>query len=110
MSFLGTILWIHEIKRYARDLPERLAKNYGGGNYYTPAQLDITIAELKLDRALLVYGYAMHLTEEKFETQRAHMSSELGYQEARQAVLQYVHHMPSEVEFSEAGRGMVGIP
>jgi hypothetical protein len=110
MSLVRTILWIHEIKRYASKLPEQLAKNYGAGNYYTLAQIDITIDELKLDPALRVYGYAMCLSEEQFEAQRVHMASEIGYKEARAAVLQYVHHMPSEVEFSKAGRGIVGIP
>jgi hypothetical protein len=110
VNFFGTLVRNHAIKRYVCELPSRLAKNYNAGEHFTRGQIETTVAELKLNPAAMIYGYAMFMDEAGFEQQRLRLGSELAYQEARAAVARDVSHKPaSEASFYESGAGLQGV-
>jgi len=101
-----SLLLQHQIKQFARRLPKQLLRDYGGGEFYTPAQVEIAVTKSGLNPKLIIYAYAMWLQKSVFESRPVHLRSDLTYEDARSAVLKYVHDMPSEVEFSRADRNM----
>ena len=48
-------------------MPDALSKRYGGSGPYTPAQVEKTIADLRLDRRYLYYAYLMYCEREKLD-------------------------------------------
>jgi len=95
------------LKKYARKLSERLSTDYGAGEFYTPAQIKVATAKLKIAPELIIYGYAAFLTEEIFIALEPQRNSSPSYQEARREFLSYVpaRYFPSN-NFYESGLGM----
>ena|ERR1700730_10316412 len=64
--------WIRKIllnraaRRIARVLGSRLRKDYGGGEYFTPVQIQTAFVKCGLPSRYLVIAYAAFLREEEF--------------------------------------------
>jgi hypothetical protein len=71
------------IKVYARRLPRLLAKDYGGSDAYTPAQIRASILRHGLDARFESYAVAMLSDRERFAKFRAEHGETRDYDEIR---------------------------
>jgi hypothetical protein len=94
------------IRRYARELPRRLAHDYGTRKSFSPAQIDVAVHKLKLDATLIVYAYAMFLSREDFVTILAGSPTSLSYEDARAEFFRYAFHGTSSSDFHESELGL----
>ncbi len=82
-GWLQTLRLHRAAKSYARKLPRFLAEGWGGSKTYTPAQIEVAVRELKLDRAFIALGFARFLSEEQFNALQDRMAGTVSYDEAR---------------------------
>jgi hypothetical protein len=95
------------LKRYAQELPRRLSRDFGAREFFTPAQIKATVDRLKLDAALIAYGYAMFLPEEMFNELLRQMPDAISYEQARAAVRRFIPSSTSSGGgFYESGEGL----
>ncbi len=55
------------LRKYARCLYPKLKHLYGGGKFFTEAQIRRAASEARLDQTFLPYGLAMFLPQGEFE-------------------------------------------
>jgi hypothetical protein len=107
MKLLAALATQRALKRYARELPARLAHDYGASEFYTVAQIRTAAAALKLDSDRLTYGYAMFLPEEAFDALDPHVRGPLSYAQARAELARHFHSAPTDDGgFHESGIGL----
>ncbi len=109
MKLLAAFATERALKRYTRELPARLAHDYGASQFYTAAQIRTAAAALKLDSDRLAYAYAMFLPEEAFDALDPHIRGPLSYGQARAELARHVRSAPTgDGGFHESGIGLQG--
>jgi hypothetical protein len=94
------------LRRYARELPKRLYRDYGASEYFTAAQIKTAVGRLGLDDAYIVFGYAMFLPEDAFNALLPGLRNPTPYTEARSEFLGWSATKPSSANgFYESGLG-----
>ncbi|GAA6153644.1 DUF6559 family protein [Pseudoteredinibacter isoporae] len=67
---MGILMKMREsraIKKIARNLPPFLASGYGGGEVYTPGQVENAMEETGCDTDFIDHAYAMYCSKEAFD-------------------------------------------
>ncbi len=90
MGLFSTLRRNRAAKRYARQLPPWLQRNYGASERYTLPQIANGIAALRLDPRFVALALAAFLDEAEFEALRPQMPIALGYDEARELFRRHV--------------------
>jgi len=107
MKFFAALRRKRALRKYARELPERLRAGYGASEYYTPAQIRAATDKLRIDPELIIYGYAAFLTEEAFAELSPAMPPSPSYEGARAEFLRLAPPAPvSPGTFYESGIGL----
>ena len=109
MKLFAASLRKRALRKYVRDLPEKLLAGYGASEYYSPAQIKAATSKLRIDPALIVYGYAAFLTQAAFEELSPPMPPTPAYDDARAAFLDLVPPAPvAPASFYESATGFGG--
>jgi len=109
MRLLAAFATQRALKRYARELPARLAHVYGASEFYTASQIRTAAGALKLDTERLAYGYAMFLPEDAFAALAPQIRGLLSYEQARAKLARHLHGNPTGGGgFHESALGLSG--
>ncbi len=57
-------------RRYARQLPAQVRKDYGWSEFYSPPQIEHSAARASLPLQYIQFGYALFLDEPAFDLRR----------------------------------------
>ena len=90
MDWLATSRLHGIAKRYAHRLPGFLRDAYSASDFYTRAQIDCAVDELRLPNDYIGLAYAAYLPELAYNEAHATLPIPMSYEDARSEYFRYV--------------------